>query len=71
MQPKIKFFMWLLWQDCIPHRNLLLGRGIIREGGCPRCQESIEDSAHIIVNYPKSRGIWDHEGVPQVVYNDF
>lgn len=49
----------------------MMARSIVRDGGCPRCHKSIEDAAHIIVNCPKSKGIWELVGYPHVVSNDF
>lgn len=40
IEPKIKFFMWLLWHDRISHRKLMMARSIVRDGGCPRCHKS-------------------------------
>lgn len=56
-EPKLQFFMWLLWHDRIPHRQLLSVRGMTHDSSCPRCQEYPEHSAHIIRECRSSRDV--------------
>ena len=44
IEPKLKFFFWLLWKDHIPHMNLLHIRNIMPNSHCPRCSNIGEDS---------------------------
>lgn len=47
MEPKIKFFFWLLWHNKIPYKKLLNGRKIVDSLVFPRCGE-FEDDEHMI-----------------------
>lgn len=71
MEPKIKFFIWLLWHDRIPHRHLLTIRRITQDSSCPRCQELGEDSHHIIKTCQKSAEIWNLPNTPQIHEDEF
>lgn len=63
--------MWLVWHDCLLHRRLLATRGIVSDDDlCPRCHETREDSAYILVFCPKSRDVWDLDEVPFIPCHD-
>lgn len=64
MEPKVNVFVWLLWHDRIPHRNLLAIRGIVPNASDPRCHYPIENATHIIYEWPKSMGIRELADVP-------
>lgn len=46
--PKLRFFMWLVWWDRLPHKALLSLRKIIAAPTCSWCQNIEEDSLHAI-----------------------
>lgn len=52
-EPKIKFFMYLVWHDRIPHIHLLANRGMTHDASCPRCQCHLDHSAHVFASVPK------------------
>lgn len=68
MEPKLKFFFWLLWRDRLPHKALLATRKITSDACCPRCQLDPETSAHIIRDCSLSDQVWKeylpHEAGP-------
>lgn len=48
VEPKIKFFLWLLWWDRLPHKFLLALRKITPDSMCPRCKYPNENSMHMV-----------------------
>ena len=69
-EPKIKFFIWLVWHDKLPHKKCLHTRRIVQSPSCPRCQGPIEDSHHILRACPRIANIWlIPETPPQTALN--
>ncbi|XP_010690666.1 uncharacterized protein LOC104904169 [Beta vulgaris subsp. vulgaris] len=58
MEPKLKFFFWLLWRDQIPHKWLLYIRHITPNSNYPRCASRGEDSDHVIRGCTFSQDVW-------------
>ncbi|XP_048491624.1 uncharacterized protein LOC125492921 [Beta vulgaris subsp. vulgaris] len=74
MEPKLKFFFWLLWRDRIPHKMLLALRNIVPNSCCPRCHLPSENSAHVIRDCVFSMEIWKACGfdpLPLLSFNDW
>ena len=62
-EPKINFFIWLIWHDRIPHRTLLATRGMTIDTSCPRCLDHTEHSAHVVRDCQLSKEIWEYVGL--------
>ncbi|KAL5555881.1 hypothetical protein UlMin_038117 [Ulmus minor] len=57
--PKIKIFLWRLFQNAIPTRANLARRGIKLHKSCPRCGEVKETSLHTFFDCPFAQSLWD------------
>lgn len=57
-QPKLKFFIWLLWCDSLPQRELLYKRRIIDTPVCLFCQSSPKTSLHTLRDCCKPVQVW-------------
>lgn len=57
--PRIQFFIWLACLDRLPHRKLLVDRRVPTQVECPRCNQGVEDTNHILRSCPLSHEVWD------------
>ena len=56
--PKIKVFLWQLYQKALPVRGTLLRRGMAINPVCPLCLEDIETNGHIFKDCHSTIKIW-------------
>lgn len=56
--PTITLFMWKLTHGILPHRSNLRHRGFQMDTLCPRCQESVEDAEHMLLECDWAQRVW-------------
>jgi hypothetical protein len=66
--PKVKFFGWLLVQNCIQTKENLLNKHCLHDDTCEICNEAVESVAHLIAGCPFS-GFWHRIGANMVEDN--
>ena len=57
--PKLKIFLWQLYQNALPSRDTLLRRGLNIDPSCPPCQNDIESLDHIFFECHNAKQAWD------------
>jgi hypothetical protein len=61
---RIRVFAWLLSLDRLNTREKLARKNIIDDNCCPLCTTSPEDRAHLFLNCPAARAVWNRIGIP-------
>lgn len=64
LTPKLEIFIWLLWWDRLPTKQLLHLRNIVPSNLCPLCQTHIESSIHIVSNCKVAQQVWQSAACP-------
>lgn len=57
-EAKVKFFLWLLLQNCLWTADWLAARGWPHSDRCPLCDQELETAAHLVPGCSYSRAIW-------------
>ena len=60
---KIKKFMWRVLHGILPLKSILANRHIGDSGGCPICNNGLEDIRHLQFICPTARQLWDSLGI--------
>ncbi|GJN23279.1 hypothetical protein PR202_gb10915 [Eleusine coracana subsp. coracana] len=61
--PRVQFFMWLLVQERIKSRALLLTKHVVADASCELCSASYEDADHIIFHCDTAAALWSAVGI--------
>jgi hypothetical protein len=64
--PKVKNSIWRICRGCLPTRARLLGRKCTSL--CGLCDESYEDTIHVLFDCPRARNVWQHSLLWSKVY---
>lgn len=59
IMPKLKIFIWKLWQNCLPIAANLACRGLCDPEECSICLEGKEDNQHLFRLCPLALEVWD------------
>lgn len=57
--PKLHLFLWLVWWDRLPTKNLLHLRNIVQDNECPCCKDESENTLHVLRDCVRAEKVWD------------
>lgn len=67
--PKLKFFIWLIWWDRLPQRDMLFKCRITENPFCPVCHSNPEISLHALRDCDKASQVWALIDPPRIFRN--
>ena len=62
MAYRTRSWLWRVAKDAIATKAFLWRRSLVDSMRCPRCHDYGEDIFHLIVDYSKSRYVWEALG---------
>ena len=68
VSPKVKNLIWRICRGCLPTRARLLDKGVNCTSLCGLCDESYEDTIHVLFDCPRARNVWQHSLLWSKVY---
>jgi hypothetical protein len=67
--PKVKNLLWRICRGCLPTRARLLDKGVNCTSLCGLCDESYEDTIHVLFDCPRARNVWQQNLLWSNVYS--
>lgn len=65
--PKVRNLIWRVCRDCLPMRKKLQERGVDCPSSCPVCDNSVEQTIHLLFGFQFNKEVWDVAGLKDVI----
>jgi len=65
--PKVRNLIWRVCRDCLPTGKNLQERGVDCLSSCPVCDNSVEQTVHLLFGCQFSKAVWDMAGLKDVI----